>query len=384
LLAGLAAVAGRSGAGNQFVADELKRPYQANDVLLTDSGTSALVIALRSLVPRGGTVAYPAYACIDLTAAAVRARVKVRLYDLDPLTLSPDMDSLSKTMERGVDAVVVAHLYGYPADVPAVIALAAERGIPVIEDAAQAAGATLNNARLGSLADVSILSFGRGKGTTAGSGGALLIRRGMADLARSVAAVRLGDGSRGAREIVALSAQWLLARSELYRFPASVPALKLGAMTYRAATEPRSISAAAAAILPIALQMEARELAHRRLRATELNTLLRRNGSALLPIQCIPGGEGGFLRLAFLDMSGDARPNDSIGVMRGYPLTLDQHEELAPILAVGETGGRGAQRLRDRLFTAPTHSRVTARDVGRFARWLVASDPPVRLQAVAT
>jgi hypothetical protein len=70
--------------------------------------------------------------------------------------------------------------------------------------------------------------------------------------------------------------------------------------------------------------------------------------------------------------------------MRGYPLTLDQHEQLAPILAAGERAGRGAQQLRDRLFTAPTHSRVTARDVVRFERWLVGSHSPMRLYAVAT
>ena len=385
LLAGFAAAVGRSRGGNQVVTDELKRRYQATDVLLTDSGTSALVIALQSLVPPGGTVAYPAYACIDLTAAAVRARVRVRLYDLDPLTLSPDMDSLRKTIERGVDAVLVAHLYGYPADVTAVIALAAERGIPVIEDAAQAAGGSLRGLRLGGLADVSILSFGRGKGTTAGSGGALLSRRpDGAGGTLSTAGMRLGGGSRGAHEIVALSAQWLLARSELYRFPASLPALKLGEMTFRAATEPRSISAAAAAILPIALRMEERELSHRRQRAKELIPLLRQTSGSLLPIRCVPGGEAGFLRLAFLDTIGGTRPNESIGVMRGYPLTLDQHEQLAPILAAGEKAGRGAQRLRDRLLTAPTHSRVTATDVARFERWLVMSHSPMRLAAVAS
>jgi hypothetical protein len=385
LLAGFAAAVGRSRAAYQVVTDELKRRYQATDVLLTDSGTSALVIALQSLVPRGGTVAYPAYACIDLTAAAVRARVKVRLYDLDPRTLSPDMDSLRKTMERGVDAVLVAHLYGYPADVTAVNILAAERGIPVIEDAAQGAGGTLHDVRLGGLANVSILSFGRGKGTTAGSGGALLSRRlEGAAVTPAIEAVNLGEGSRGAHEIVALSAQWLLARSELYRVPASLPALKLGEMTYKAASEPRSISAAAAAILPTALRMEERELTHRRQRAKELTPLLRQTRGRLLPIRCVAGGEAGFLRLAFLDTTGDTRPNESIGVMRGYPLTLDQHEPLAPVLAAGERAGRGAQQLRDSLFTAPTHSRATAGDVGRFARWIFASRPPVHLQAAAT
>lgn len=383
LIAGFAGAIGRSRPSRDAVTDELGRRYNASHALLTDSGTSALVIALRLLVPKGGTIAYPAYACIDLTAAALKADVNVRLYDLDPITMSPDLDSVRKTMERGVDAIVVAHLYGYPADVPAVINLAAERGIPVIEDAAQAAGGLLRGIRLGGLSDVSILSFGRGKGTTAGSGGALLAR--TPDWAEAIdrLAARLPDGSRGARELVALSAQWLLARSEIYRLPASIPALKLGEMTFRVASEPRSISAAARAILPIALGMEDREIAHRLARAEELITVLQQTSGRLVPIRPVHGGEAGFLRLALLDTIGDTLPNQSIGVLRGYPLTLDQHVQLRPILADGESAGRGAQCLRDRLFTAPTHSRVSAADVGRFQRWVVSLDSSLRLEAFA-
>jgi dTDP-4-amino-4,6-dideoxygalactose transaminase len=158
------------------VAETLRERFGARDVILTDSGTSALILALRSLLPQGATIAYPAYACVDLTAVALRARMRVRLYDLDPATLSPDLDSVRAAIGRGVDAIVVAHLYGYPADVAGVEELAALHGIPVIEDAAQGAGGTVRGMRLGSLGDVSILSFGRGKGTTCGSGGALLSR----------------------------------------------------------------------------------------------------------------------------------------------------------------------------------------------------------------
>lgn len=384
LVAGFAAAIGRSRPNGEAVTDELRRRYNATGALLTDSGTSALVLALRMLVPKGGTIAYPAYACIDLTAAALRAEVKVRLYDLDPNTLSPDLDSVRKTMERGVDAIVVAHLYGYPADVGAVNDLAAERGLPVIEDAAQAAGGLLRGSRLGGLADVSILSFGRGKGTTAGSGGALLARTaGHAEMIDRAGA-RLADGSRGARELVALSAQWLLARSELYRLPASIPALRLGEMVFRAGSEPRSISTAAAAILSMALATEDLEVSHRLVRAKELLAILQQTGGRLVPVRPVPGGEAGFLRLALLDTIGDAVPNESIGVMRGYPLTLDQHVQLRPILADRESAGRGAQRLRDRLFTAPTHSRVSAADVGRFQRWLARLDSSLRLEAFAT
>src|SRR6185436_12116325 len=77
---------------------------------------------------------------------------------------------------RGVSAVVVAPLFGYPVDFPAVQSIADAAGVLVIEDAAQGAGATLNGVRVGALGTVSILSFARGKGTTGGSGGALLVR----------------------------------------------------------------------------------------------------------------------------------------------------------------------------------------------------------------
>ena len=133
------------------------RQYDAMDALLTDTGTSALGLLLRKLLPAGSTIGLPAYACIDLTTVAVGAGVQVRLYDIDPATLSPDIDSVRDVIRRGVDAIVVAHLYGYPADVRSVQNLAAEHGIPVIEDAAQGSGGTLNGALLGSLAETSIL-----------------------------------------------------------------------------------------------------------------------------------------------------------------------------------------------------------------------------------
>jgi len=143
------------------VAAMLKSRYAARDVVLTDSGTSALVMALRLTVGEGGTVAFPGYSCIDLAAAAIRAGVRVRLYDLDPDTLSPDLASVERVIARGVNAVLVAHLYGFPADIAGVAKLAqqARSEVHIIEDAAQGSGGTLAGRRLGSFGPLSILSF---------------------------------------------------------------------------------------------------------------------------------------------------------------------------------------------------------------------------------
>jgi dTDP-4-amino-4,6-dideoxygalactose transaminase len=330
------------------------------------------VLALRALVSPGGTIAYPGYSCIDLTAAAVGAGVRVRLYDLDPNTLSPDLESVKKVIDRGVNAIVVAHLYGYPADVGAVRELAREHGIPVIEDSAQGAGGTLRGIRLGGIGDISILSFGRGKGATTGSGGAILVREPALGVWLRKMGKELGVGRRGGKEIGALAAQWLLSHPLIYRLPASVPALKLGEMVYHPPGLPRAMPAAAAAMLCSVLNTDDSEVEIRRTRANDL--LSRINGSGrIVPIRPVPDGESGFLRLAVTDTTGDLAVSAPIGVLRGYPLTLEQHEELQPMLATGEKAGKGSVLLRDRLFTLPTHSRVGSTDQARLQDWLAAS-----------
>lgn len=372
LIGGIAAACRSQSAPIENVIDALRVRYGACDALLTDSGTSALILALRAIVPPGGTIAYPGYSCIDLTAAAVGAGMRVRLYDLDPNTLSPDLESVKKAIDRGVNAIVVAHLYGYPADVGAVQELARLHGIPVIEDSAQGAGGTLRGVRLGGIGDISILSFGRGKGTTTGSGGAVLVRTPALEAWVRQVRNQLGSGRRGAREIGALAAQWLLSHPLLYRLPASIPALKLGEMVYHPPKQPRAMPAAATAILGSVLRVDDCEIEVRRARAT--NLLSRINGSGrVVPIRPVTGGGSGFLRLAVTDRIGDLAASGPLGVLRGYPLTLDQHQQLQPMLATGERAGKGSVMLRERLFTLPTHSRVGSRDQARLQDWLVST-----------
>jgi hypothetical protein len=365
----MGAAIGLSTSASGTVAATLRRRYGAVDALLTDSGTSALILALRRILPPGGTVAYPGYACIDLTAAALGAGVHVRLYDIDPATLSPDLDSVRGVMRRGVDAIVVGHLYGYPGDMIGVRNLAAEHGIPVIEDAAQGAGGSLCGALLGSLGDVAILSFGRGKGTTGGSGGAVLVRTpALAEWTRS-ARSDLKAGSRGVAEVLSLAAQRVLSHPSLYRLPASIPALSLGEMVYHPPRPPRAMAAASAAVLRWTLGLEEREVSGRRARARDLLSRMR-EAPNVVPARPIVGGESGFLRLALLDSRGTMMPRPDLGAVRGYPMTLEQHEQLRPLLLSGERAGKGSQFLRDRLFTVPTHSRVDQSDLVRLSEWL--------------
>jgi dTDP-4-amino-4,6-dideoxygalactose transaminase len=383
LVEGVGAAIGFRADSKEAVSAVLRQRYGCLDALLTDTGTSALILTLRRLVPTGGTVAYPAYACIDLTTAALGAGLRVRLYDVDPATLSPDLDSLRAAIRRGVDAVVVAHLYGYPADMTGVRRLAAEQGIPVIEDAAQGAGGTLHGAPLGSLGDSAILSFGRGKGTTGGSGGAILVRTpALAEWMRRKR-LDLNAGSRGTMEVLTLAAQRLLSHPYLYVFPASVPGLKLGEMVYHSPRPPRAMSAASAGILRRTLELETQEVSSRRARAKDLLTRVREIPD-VTAVRPIPGGESGFLRLALIDSAGTRMPRADLGALRGYPMTLDQHPQLRPLLLPGERAGKGSQFLRDRLFTVPTHSGVAQSDLASVSDWLGAGEAESRILAAAT
>ena len=339
--------------------------FGAAAVALTDSGTSALVMAMRLTAGAGGTVALPAYGCIDLTAAAVFAGVRVRLYDVDPATLSPDLESVARAVSRGVGAIVVVHFYGYPADVPGVTRIAAEAGVAVIEDAAQGTGGTLDGTRLGALAPLSLLSFGRGKGITGGRGGALLLRDSA--LSERAAALRLGDPPRGWSDAGVATAQWLLGRPSLYSLPASLPMLRLGEMVYHPAHEPSSLSHAAAVLVRDALAHDDAEASLRRRNASTMMAGVEgRRG--IVPVRVIAGGASGYLRAAVRNRY--CRPIDTrLGMAGGYPLTLMEQAELRPQLCVGEREHPGAHELRRTLVTLPTHRFLSVRERDLLGRW---------------
>lgn len=342
--------------------------FHARGVALTDSGTSALVLALRLAVPAGGTVGFPGYACVDLAAASLFAGVRVRLYDVDPVTLSPDLESVERLLERGVNAIVVAHLFGYPADVHVVRRLAEEHGIPVIEDAAQAAGASLHGKPLGSLGDLSVLSFGRGKGLCAGGGGAVL---GFdARWAEAANAVRLPVPEKGLSGLLKTAVQWALGRPSLYAAPSMLPWLHLGEMVYHAAAEPRAMSRGSNALLASAFDLQRDELSTRRRNAATLGAVAEK-ADRIVVTTPIEGAEPGYLRYAVRDTGGSRMASPSLGVLRPYPRAVADQPEMAPALVAGEPPTPGALSLARSLFTLPTHRFVSRTDLARLQQWLL-------------
>ena len=95
---------------------------------------------------------------------------------LDPATLQPDFDSLRNSISDKTLAIVFQHLFGIPTPFYEFEEIAHKTGIPLIEDAAQALGGTLNGQALGTTGDFGFYSFGRGKPLPIGRGGALVAK----------------------------------------------------------------------------------------------------------------------------------------------------------------------------------------------------------------
>ncbi len=136
------------------------------------SGTAALHLAAAATgIGPGDEVILPTFTMIATANAARYVGADPVLVDADPASWNLDVSRLRAKLTRRTRAVIAVHLYGQPADMDGVRAFAERNGLIVIEDAAEAHGATYRGAPAGSLGDVGIFSLYGNKILTAGEGG---------------------------------------------------------------------------------------------------------------------------------------------------------------------------------------------------------------------
>lgn len=160
--------------------EEFRACSGTSEVISVANGTDALEIGLRSLgISAGMRVAATANAGAYASIAIHSIGAETVYVDIDPdrLTLCPKQ--LHRALANGgAQAVVVTHLYGRIADMPEIMRVAAQHGVPVLEDCAQAHGAKLNGKPAGSWGQASAFSFYPTKNLGAlGDGGAIATSR---------------------------------------------------------------------------------------------------------------------------------------------------------------------------------------------------------------
>ncbi|MGI9087867.1 MAG: DegT/DnrJ/EryC1/StrS family aminotransferase [Chthoniobacterales bacterium] len=144
------------------------------------NGTDALALALRALgIGTGDLVLTTANTAVATVAAIELAGALPLLVDVNEMTLTISPERLEEAL-AGADrprmkAIIPVHLYGQPADMPAILAIARKHNLRVIEDCAQAHGATIGNRRVGTFGDAAAFSFYPTKNLGAfGDGGAVV------------------------------------------------------------------------------------------------------------------------------------------------------------------------------------------------------------------
>jgi dTDP-4-amino-4,6-dideoxygalactose transaminase len=178
--------------GNSREGIFLKELTSNTPTFLVASGTAALSLTLKSLSQKSPKrqVILPAYTCPSVVASVIKAGLEPILCDLNPNSFQMNLEQIGSKLSSDILAVIAVHLLGIPENINELKELTQKNGIILIENAAQAFGNKLippntfiNNhissptcsEYLGTIGDIGILSFGRGKPLSLLGGGAILV-----------------------------------------------------------------------------------------------------------------------------------------------------------------------------------------------------------------
>ncbi len=140
------------------------------------SGTDALILALRACnVYAGDEVLIPTLTFVATGSAVSALGARPVFADVDRATLNLDPADVRRRITPKTKAIIAVHLHGLAADMDPLREIARERNIPVIEDNAQAIGATYKGRRTGSLGDIACISFYPTKNLGAAGDGGMIV-----------------------------------------------------------------------------------------------------------------------------------------------------------------------------------------------------------------
>lgn len=154
----------------------IRETLNVKTAILCGSGSLALELALRGFgVQHGDEVVIPTFCCSAVVPPILAVGATPVLADVGG-ELNLTVETVDAVLTRKTRAIIVPHLFGNPADMAPIVELARGRNTRVIDDAAQAFGATIDGQPVGSFGDAGILSFGQGKTCSGLGGGALVFR----------------------------------------------------------------------------------------------------------------------------------------------------------------------------------------------------------------
>ncbi len=196
------------GEENSKFEDEFADFCGSKNAIMVNSGTNALILALKALdIGPGDEVIVPSHTFIATANAVLFAGARPVFADISPENYTIDTDDLRSKISKDTRAVIPVHIYGHPCEMDEICEIAEEKSLYVIEDACQSHGAEYRGKKTGSIGDIAAFSFFPSKNmTVAGDGGAITVRD--QEVAETAAAIRdqgRRDGSKYFHELPGLN-----------------------------------------------------------------------------------------------------------------------------------------------------------------------------------
>lgn len=138
----------------------------------TSSGTTALHLCVRALgIGPGDEVITTPFSFIASANCILYEKAKPVFVDIDPQTLNIDVNKIEEKITKKTKAILLVHIFGYPVELDKIYALAKKYNLALIEDAAEALGATYRGKKLGSWGNLTVFAFYPNKQMTTAEGG---------------------------------------------------------------------------------------------------------------------------------------------------------------------------------------------------------------------
>lgn len=337
---------------------DLKEPLseylKVEHCVLGNSGRGLLYLLLKTLHqrhdPARNEVIIPGYTCYTVAASVAKADLKLRVYDLDPHALHPDLDSLKQAISENTLAVISQHLFGIPSPVNKINKIAKEEGAYLIEDAAQALGGSLDGIPLGTIGDFGLYSFGRGKPLPLGSGGALIGKD-----RRILEEIQFNHQKKGYAQLAFSAAVQILSKPQTYGVLEMLP-LGLGQTIFDPDFDVASMPVAIKTLLKKAMPTLEGLNTHRQ----NISRVYEKafGNDVVIPVS----GEATPVYTRFPLMAGDGQiPVElkRLGIRRMYPKGITEEIKIKPFLEKQQMATPGASLISRNLITLPTHKRIT-------------------------
>jgi perosamine synthetase len=340
------------------------------------SGRAALWVilkSLKSLRPERDVVAIPAYTCFSVAASIVRARLRIHPIEIDPQTLDFDFSQIDLLSHNKLLCVIPSNLFGFQSDLSRVTQMARSRGAFVLDDAAQALGATLDGEFAGTLGDVGFYSLGRGKAVSTMKGGLIVtdsdeIARAIQLEVNALGHPSLGSGASLLSQMLIYS---VFLRPRLYWIPNSMPFLELGVTEFNPDFPTEELHSLSRALLP-GLFDELQEFNEiRQANAKAVIRALGENPRFWFP-KPTSDSQPTYVRMPIVTRDRTTRDqavsrlrDAGIGASSSYPSAVCDIPGIASHMATGDFHRPRAEVLSETLLTVPVNPYVTSQDIER-------------------